>query len=116
MTFHSKTQVQGPSQQVSVQTRGCLHQIKASSQIDLTQSLIKNIQPQEKHHEPLKFGDEIKYHGMLKSDIKDSWKCLYDSVYFQTLMAKSKIPLVHFDATPHGIFVLLKDIATEYIA
>jgi hypothetical protein len=25
MTFHSKTQVQGPGQQVSVQTRGCLH-------------------------------------------------------------------------------------------
>jgi hypothetical protein len=58
----------------------------------------------------------MKYHGMLKSDIKDSWKCLYDSVYFQTLMAKSKIPLVHFNATPHGIFALLKDIASEYIA
>jgi hypothetical protein len=98
-----------------VSTRAVVHKIIEREQVDLTDTLIKNIKIQEVVHVPLRFGDELKFHKVMRSDSQESKVSLYESAYFQNLVSKSKIPLVNYDSSPKGIFNLLKDAADQYV-
>lgn len=116
LTFHTMTQNMGPHLPPQVRTRAVIHKMDERKQVDLTDTLIKNIKIQEVVHEPLRFGDELKFHTMIRSDAQESQVSLYESAYFQNLISKSKIPLVNYDSSPKGIFHLLKDAAEQYVA